>query len=85
VCSLFGWICVFIGALAGVILGFVALSQIKRTGQRGRGMAIAGIIIGSILLVLGITLWTISAMLRHTPVPDTGAPAVVQSVELQAV
>ena len=85
VCSLFGWICLFIGALAGVILGFVALSQIKRTGQRGRGMAIAGIIIGSLLLVLGISLWILSAVLRHTPVPDTGAPAVVQTVELQAV
>jgi hypothetical protein len=86
VCSLFGWICLFIGALLGVIFGFVALSQIKRSGQRGRGMAIAGIIIGSVLLVLGIALWTLAAIFRHTPNTDySSAPAVVQVVALQAI
>ena len=85
VCSLFGWVCLFIGAIIGVIFGFVALSQIKRTGQRGRGMAIAGIVIGAILLVVGIALWTLSAVLGHTPPRDTtGAPAIVKIVELQA-
>src|SRR5262245_48025814 len=60
VCSLFGWVCLFIGAFLGVIFGFIALSQIKRSGQRGRGLAIAGIVIGSVLLVLGIALWTLA-------------------------
>jgi Domain of unknown function (DUF4190) len=85
VCSLFGWVCLFIGAFVGVILGFVALSQIKRTGQKGRGMAIAGIVIGSLLVVLGIALWTLSAMFRHAPSTDSGEPAVVQTVVLQPV
>jgi hypothetical protein len=85
VCSLFGWICLFIGAFLGVIFGFVALSQIKRSGQRGRGMAIAGIVIGSILLVLGIALWTLAAIFRHTPTTDSGEPVVVQTVVLQPV
>ncbi|HEY3687866.1 MAG TPA: DUF4190 domain-containing protein [Streptosporangiaceae bacterium] len=32
-------------AFLGLIFGFIALSQIKRTGGRGRGMAIAGIVV----------------------------------------
>jgi hypothetical protein len=34
----------------GIILGFVALSQLKTSGEGGRGLAIAGIIIGFISL-----------------------------------
>jgi Domain of unknown function (DUF4190) len=68
VCSLLGWLCV-IGPPLGLIFGFVALSQIKQTGQRGRGMAIAGIVIGAIAIVLGIVvgvLSVISGSMSHT-------------------
>jgi peptidyl-prolyl cis-trans isomerase B (cyclophilin B) len=37
-----------------IILGAVGLSQIKRTGEKGRGLALAGIWIGAISIVLGI-------------------------------
>jgi hypothetical protein len=46
--------------IVGAVLGVVALSQIKRTNQQGRGLAIAGIVIGAtaavllVLLVLGV-------------------------------
>jgi hypothetical protein len=46
--------------IVGAVLGVVALSQIKRTNQQGRGLAIAGIVIGAtaavllVLLVLGL-------------------------------
>lgn len=36
----------------GVIFGVIALNQIKRTGQRGRGLAITGIACGSVWMVL---------------------------------
>ncbi|MEU9012935.1 DUF4190 domain-containing protein [Streptomyces sp. NPDC048479] len=38
----------------GLVLGLIALSQIKRKGERGKGMAVAGIVLSSIstLLVL---------------------------------
>lgn len=41
------------GWVAGIVLGIVALNQIKRTNQSGRGMAIAGIAVGAAGLVLG--------------------------------
>lgn len=36
----------FIVPLVGAILGHVALGQIKRTGESGHGLALAGVIIG---------------------------------------
>jgi len=47
------------GALLGFIFGFIALSQTKRTGQNGRGLALAGVILSSlwtILIVVAIIL-----------------------------
>ena len=44
----------FFISLVGIITGHIALSQIKKTGEQGRGLAIAGLIIGYIGLVVGI-------------------------------
>ena len=35
-----------------IVLGFIGLSQVKKTGQRGRGFAIAAVIIGFASIVL---------------------------------
>lgn len=40
------WILPFIGSLAGAIMGHISLGQIKRTGEKGRGMALTGVILG---------------------------------------
>ncbi|MEA9984519.1 MULTISPECIES: DUF4190 domain-containing protein [Subtercola] len=37
----------------GIILGFVGLNQIKKTGESGRGIAIAAIIVGFAELIIG--------------------------------
>jgi hypothetical protein len=42
------------GALAGVITGHIALSQIKKSNEGGRPMAIAGLIVGYAFIGLGI-------------------------------
>ncbi len=39
------------GAVLSVIFGLVALSQIRRTGQSGRGMAIAGLVLSGVWLL----------------------------------
>jgi hypothetical protein len=54
VASLAGLILWGIGFIAGVICGHIALSQIKKTGEQGRGMAVAGLIIGYVGIVLSI-------------------------------
>ncbi|MEV4383245.1 DUF4190 domain-containing protein [Streptosporangium sp. NPDC049644] len=40
-------------SIVGVVLGHVSLGQIKRTGEEGRGMAIAGLV----LSYFGIACW----------------------------
>ncbi len=50
----FGW---NLGPL-GVIFGHIALNQIKTTGERGRGLAIAGLIFGYLWLTL-ILVWVV--------------------------
>ena len=47
VLSLF--ICVPIAVVVGLVLGIIALRRTSQTGQRGRGFAIAGVVIYGIL------------------------------------
>lgn len=44
----------FFVSLAAVVCGHIALSQIKRTGERGRGLAIAGLVLGYLGILAGI-------------------------------
>ena len=66
VCSFFFWI-YGLGAILGIVFGFIARSQIKRSGgtQQGSGMALAGIIIGFGGIALGIILIIIIAVAVH--------------------
>ena len=40
----------FVFAPVGIVLGHLALGQIKRTGESGRGLALAGVIVGYALV-----------------------------------
>lgn len=40
--------------IVAIILGFIGLSQVKKTGERGRGLALAAVIIGFASIVIGI-------------------------------
>ncbi len=51
-----GWFCIAAGSLlsiAALVTGFIGMNKIKQTGEKGRGMAITGIVLGA-LGVLGI-------------------------------
>lgn len=60
--AIVGLIAAFVFAPVGAILSFVALSQIKKTGEGGRGLALTGAILGSIFTVFGI-IYMIVAMI----------------------
>lgn len=40
--------------IVAIILGFVAMNQVKKTGENGRGLALAAVIIGFAEIVIGI-------------------------------
>ena len=44
-------------SLIGVILGHVAISQINKTGEQGKGMAIAGLVLGYLGMLVGIIIF----------------------------
>lgn len=44
----------FLVNIVGIVCGHIALSQIKRTGERGRGLALAGLIIGYVSLAASV-------------------------------
>jgi len=50
-------------APVGIALGIVALRQIKRSGERGRELAIAGIWIGVGILILGLIVIGFAALM----------------------
>jgi hypothetical protein len=52
--AIIGFVAVFFIALAGIILGHVALGQIKRTGERGHGFALGAAILGYVFLAFQI-------------------------------
>lgn len=68
-------VCAFLFAPLGIVFGHLSLSQIKRSGEEGRGLAIAGLVIGYvitvgtvILLILGTLLFSWAAkVVRENP------------------
>ncbi len=47
-------ICAFVFAPLGIVFGHISLSQIKRTGEEGRGLAVAGLVISYLVTALTI-------------------------------
>ena len=54
VLAIVGFVLAFVVSLGAVICGHIALSQIKRTGEKGRGLALAAVILGYAGLLFGI-------------------------------
>jgi hypothetical protein len=81
---------------AGVVLGHVALVQIRRSGEQGRTPAIWGLILGYLLtgaLLIGLIMWALSGptdaaagpslpetIVSAAPAPQNVPPVVVTSV-----
>lgn len=64
-----------LSALPAVVLGIRARQQIRETGQRGEGLAVAGLVLGwiAIALFFGAVL-TVIIWLLLPPGPGTGGP-----------
>src|SRR3954452_1268874 len=63
-------ICAFVAAPVGIIFGHISLSQIKRTGEEGHGLAVAGLVISYVItvgpiLVMAAVVWFTIAVARH--------------------
>jgi hypothetical protein len=50
--------CGFIFSIIGILLGAIAINQIKKTRQSGYGLAVAGIVVGVATLAVGLIITT---------------------------
>ncbi|MEJ8283947.1 DUF4190 domain-containing protein [Curtobacterium citreum] len=44
----------FVVPIGGVVVGLIALPQLRRTGEAGRGLAITGIVAGAVISVFSV-------------------------------
>ncbi|KFI58343.1 DUF4190 domain-containing protein [Bifidobacterium cuniculi] len=51
-----GFVLSFLLPLVGLVLSIIALVQINKTGEKSKGMAIAGIVIGALATILSIAM-----------------------------
>ena len=70
--SILGLIFAFIFSPLGLIFSIVGLSQTKRRGEGGRGLAIAGLIISIISLIIGILMIVVVATAASTAIKNAG-------------
>jgi hypothetical protein len=56
-------IAAFVFPIAGIIVGHIALGQIKRTGEAGHGLALWGTILGYVFTVVYILIIILSVVL----------------------
>lgn len=83
-------VCAFLFAPLGIVFGHMSLSQITKRGENGRGLALAGLIIGYLVVVATVVVVVVSVVLvvllatsleqfdarhRESPRPGT-SPAV---------
>ncbi|MFH1211758.1 MAG: DUF4190 domain-containing protein [Candidatus Woesearchaeota archaeon] len=62
----------FFQPVAGLILGIIALSRINKTGERGKGLATAAIIISALLTVFAIITALVFAAAMAAMMAETG-------------
>ena len=51
-----GFVCSFLISIVGLILSIVGLKRVKQSGEKGQGLAIAGIVISAVRIALAIVL-----------------------------
>jgi Domain of unknown function (DUF4190) len=54
----------WVGAVAGVVTGHVALAQIKRSGEKGRGLAITALVLGYLYIAGSILFGLLMLLFR---------------------
>lgn len=56
-------VCSFLFAPLGILFGHLSLSEIKKTGEQGRGLAIAGLVIGYVVVAATIIVTVVGVLL----------------------
>ncbi len=71
----------FCGGVLGVVFGIIALGRIRRTGAGGRGMAITGIVVGTLWFLVSIGL--VALAIANPSRDNAGHVTSAQTVDLK--
>lgn len=63
---------VWFGGILGLIFGYIGLSQIKRSGEGGHGLALAAVIIGWVAIACGLIVTILFFTLFAMSIPNGG-------------
>ncbi|MGE2725119.1 peptidylprolyl isomerase [Mycolicibacterium pulveris] len=55
-------VCAILFAPLGIVFGHLSLAQIKKTGEEGRGLAVAGLVIGYLITALTVVVVVVSVL-----------------------
>lgn len=69
----------FVTPIVGLVLGIVSLTVVNRTGQRGKGMAISGIVLSSLWIALFATIIVVAGVTAKSPAQRNASGDVVKS------
>ena len=63
----------WVGAVAGIVTGHIALAQIKRSGEKGRALAVTALVLGYLYVAGSIAMGVLMILfrLRGWAAPDT--------------
>lgn len=80
VCSLVGLIFIAIPSIVGIVFGFISRTQIRRSAgaQTGAGLALAGIIVGFVIVALWTLIFTVSAI---SGTRNMGSASIATTIE----
>ncbi|SEH85456.1 MULTISPECIES: DUF4190 domain-containing protein [unclassified Leifsonia] len=57
--ALVGFIAAFMVPIAGIVLGIIGLQQTRTSGEGGRGLARAAVLIGSLFTLFGVVFFIV--------------------------
>jgi hypothetical protein len=69
----------FVTPVVGLVLGIISLAAVNRSGQRGKGMAISGIVLSSLWIALFATIIVVAGVTAKSPAQRSAAGDVVKS------
>lgn len=67
----------FVTPIVGLVLGIISLAAVRRSGQRGKGMAISGIVLSSLWIALFATIIVVAGVTAQGPAKRNASGDVV--------
>ncbi|KRE29285.1 hypothetical protein ASG82_27110 [Mycobacterium sp. Soil538] len=61
--ALGGLICCGLPSIVGLVLGIIAMRETRRTGQNGFGLAVAAVVISTLLIIVGVIYFALTTLL----------------------